>query len=90
MRITCRDRVLEHRCLVETFERPSDEEVDRLFPCETPKVDLDRWHKACLCHIDPRLQFDELIDGCCAECSCPKTEEAFNRLWEVQEGIRSA
>lgn len=40
---------------------------------------------SCMCHV-ANIQFGELVDGCCAECSCPKTPEAFDRLYKEKHG----
>lgn len=38
----------------------------------------------CMCHsID--MQFGELFKGCCSECGCPKTMEAFDVAWRNVE-----
>lgn len=37
----------------------------------------------CPCHWDIRIQMGpKLIDDCCGECGCPKTEAAFNKVWD--------
>lgn len=35
--------------------------------------------RGCMCHDLP-MQFGELYKGCCSECGCPKTKEAFDRI----------
>jgi len=52
---------------------------------ETFKKDKDGMHKVCTCHIDSMIQFGELADGCCRECSCPKTFDAFERLYPKEK-----
>lgn len=37
----------------------------------------------CPCH-ENNIQFGELIKGCCGECGCPKTLEAFKRIQAEQ------
>jgi len=40
--------------------------------------------RGCQCH-EADIQFGELADGCCRECGCPKTVEAFRRLQSQQK-----
>jgi len=52
--------------------------------CEIDCGDKHEWFpcnglNSCLCH-QPGIQFGELADGCCSECGCPKTKEAFDRI----------
>ena len=32
--------------------------------------------KGCMCH-SLSMQFDDLIDGCCSQCGCPKNLEGY-------------
>lgn len=34
----------------------------------------------CMCH-DMAMQFGELNQGCCRECGCPKTAQAYELLF---------
>lgn len=44
----------------------------------------------CMCHVSPVIQFAELSAGCCRECGCPKTREAFERIYSAQQEGRRA
>ena len=40
----------------------------------------------CWCHEMP-IQFGELYHGCCSECGCPQTQEAYDRLYAEQQRV---
>lgn len=37
-------------------------------------------NSTCMCHVGAIQMGDGLNDGCCQECGCPKTPEAWRRM----------
>ena len=46
---------------------------------DRPGMEIRNRCSRCMCHQLP-IQFGDLYEGCCSECGCAKTLEAFDRL----------
>jgi len=54
------------------------------------KVENKTCNGGCPCHWHPGIQMgEELPNGCCIECGCPKTEKGFEHFKEeMRQGLR--